>query len=342
VDAVLSSPLAAPAATATGRLFVVRCLALIAIAVSSAMVVDQLAVVAPFCGGDHGCDSVTSSAYGKLLGVPLAVLGLAAFTGYLGLSLVPGRLSRVVLGWASIVAGAVGIGLILVQKIQLQQFCPMCLVIDSAGILMALTDCIFPLAQASPVSGRRAPWIGAAVAIALTPAVWYQFQPEPVAPDYVRERWVQGKVNVIEVLDFDCMYCRDTHPVLKAVLAQDGTDIHFVRIPLAMNLDGLSDEAGRLYLAAARQGTGEQTADQLMQGDMLTQELIDAAGGASLQGQAQSLLQEIERANAAYHASSYKGLPQIWVNNLLLIGASDQGRIEAAIKRARSDAETSR
>jgi uncharacterized membrane protein/protein-disulfide isomerase len=337
VDVEPSQPLAAPAVSATRRLFFVRCLALVAIGVTGAMVVDHFAITAPFCGGNHGCDSVTSTAFGKPLGIPLSILGLAAFTGYLGLSLMSGQRARVILGWASIVAGAVGIGLILVQKVKLEQYCQMCLVIDSAGILMALTDCVFPLAKASPVSGRRAPWIGAAVAIALAPAVWYQFQPDPVAPDYVRERWVAGKVNVVEVFDFDCVYCRDTHPVLKAVLAKAGTDVHFVRIPLAMDPNGLSRDAGRIYLAAERTGAGEQTADKLMEGEQLTKELVASAGDASAADGA--IGQEIDRANAAYKASSYQGLPQIWVNNLLLIGASDQGRIEAAIERARSEIE---
>jgi len=324
--------------SATKRLFFVRCLALVAIAVASAMVVDHFAISAPFCGGDQGCGAVTSTAYARPLGIPLSVLGLTSFCGYLGLSLLSGKQSRVLLGWASIVAGAVGIGLVLVQRFQLQQYCPMCLVIDSAGILMALTDCVFPLAQASPVSGRRAPWIGAAAAIALAPAVWFQFQPEPVAPDYVRERWVQGKVNIVEVFDFDCVFCRDTHPVLKEVLAKAGDDVHFVRVPLAMDPKGLSYQAGKVYLAAERNGTGEQAADKLMEGEQLTQELITAAAGTDAPVD-EALGAEIDRANAAYHASSYKGLPQIWVNNLLLIGASEKSRIEAAIGKARSTVE---
>ena len=43
---------------------------------------------------------------------------------------------------------------------------------------------------------------GGAIAIALAPAVWHQLQPDPVAPDYVREKWVAGKINVVEVLDY--------------------------------------------------------------------------------------------------------------------------------------------
>jgi protein-disulfide isomerase len=298
------------------------------------MVVDHFAISAPFCGGDAGCGAVTATAYARPLGIPLSILGLASFSAYLGLSLMSGRQSRTILGWASIVAGAVGIGLILVQRFQLQQYCPMCLVIDSAGILMALTDCVFPLAQASPAAGRRAPWIGAATAIALAPAVWFQFQPDPVAPEYVRERWVPGKVNVVEVFDFDCVYCRDTHPVLKEVLAKSADDVHFIRIPLAMDPNGLSKEAGVVYLTAERAGTGEQTADKLMEGEQLTKESVAAAAGETPRDE--SLGAQIDQANAEYLKSSYKGLPQIWVNNLLLIGASEPSRIEAAIEKARS------
>ncbi|QDT52725.1 Vitamin K epoxide reductase family protein [Caulifigura coniformis] len=339
VDVESSQPLAASAAKGTKRLTFVRVLALVAIAVTSAQVVDHFAITAPFCGGDLGCSSVTSTGFARPLGIPLSVLGLGAFTAYLGLSLMSGRPARTVLGWASIVAGAVGIGLILVQKYQIQQYCPLCLVIDSAGILMAVTDFFFPLAVASPATGRRGPWISAAAVLAMAPAVWFQFQPDPVAPDYVRERWIDGKVNIVEVFDFDCVFCRDTHPVLKEVLAKAGDDIHFVRIPLAMDPNGLSKQAGQIYLAAERTGTGEQVADKLMEGEQLTQELITAAGGSEATAN-EAIGAEIDRANAAYHASSHKGLPQIWVNNLLLIGASEKGRIEAAIGKARSKVET--
>jgi len=339
VDVEPSQPLAASAANGTKRLTFVRLLALVAIAVTSAQVVDHFAITAPFCGGDLGCSSVTSTGYAKPLGIPLSVLGLGAFTAYLGLGLLSGRPARTVLGWASIVAGAVGIGLILVQKYQIQQYCPLCLVIDSAGILMAVTDFVFPLAMASPVSGRRAPWIGAAFGLALAPVVWFQFQPDPVAPDYVREKWIAQKVNVVEVFDFDCVFCRDTHPILKAVLAKAGPDVHFVRIPLAMDPNGLSKEAGRIYLAAEQNGTGEQAADKLMEGDSLTEESVKAVGGAEAPPGDDPFGKQIDQSNAAYHASSYKGLPQIWVNNLLLVGASDQARIEAAIARARSKIE---
>jgi len=121
------------------------------------------------------------------------------------------------------------------------------------------------------------------------------------------------------------------------MLAQAGTDIHFVRIPLAMDPNGLSRDAGRIYLTAESTGAGEQMADKLMEGEQLTKELIESAGAGNLGDE--SIAQEIDKANAAYQASSYKGLPQIWVNNLLLIGASEERRIESAIERARSAVE---
>ncbi|HVJ86868.1 MAG TPA: vitamin K epoxide reductase family protein [Caulifigura sp.] len=334
MDVEPSQSSAAPGA-ATGRLFLVRFLAIVAIVVASAMVVDQFTITAPFCGGDQGCGAVTSTAYGRPFGVPLSVLGLSAFIGYLGLSLLSGRTSRIVLGWASIVAGAVGLGLILVQRFVVKQFCPLCVIIDSSALLMALTDCVWPLAQATPAAGRRAPWIATAVTLVAAPFVWLQFQPDPVAPDYVREKWVAGKVNVIEVLDFDCIYCRDTHPVLKKVLAKDGVDVHFVRIPLALDTTGLSREAGRIYLAAEQNGQGEPTADRLMEGESLVEEQLNAAGESVQQPGDDRHGLAIDRANEAYRGAIYKGLPQLWINNILLMGASDEARIEAAIKKAR-------
>ena len=49
---------------------------------------------------------MTSTAYAKPLGIPLSILGLASYSGYLGLSQLSGNQSRVILGWASIMASA--------------------------------------------------------------------------------------------------------------------------------------------------------------------------------------------------------------------------------------------
>ena len=332
---VAPSQSSAASGAATGRLFFVRFLAIVAIVVASAMVVDQFTITAPFCGGDQGCGAVTSTSYGRPLGIPLSVIGLSAFVGYLGLSLLSGRTSRVVLGWASIVAGAVGLGLILVQRFVVKQFCPLCVIIDSAALLMALTDCVWPLAQATPAPGRRTPWIVTAITLAAAPFVWLQFQPDPVAPDYVRAKWVAGRINVVEVFDFDCIYCRDTHPVLKKVLANAGSDLHFVRVPLALDPTGLSREAGRIYLAAEQSGQGEAMADRLMEGESLDEEKLKVAGESVQQPEGDPHGLAIDRANEAYRAAISKGLPQIWVNDILLMGASDEAKIEAALKKAR-------
>jgi uncharacterized membrane protein len=61
------------------------------------------------CGGSSGCETVKNSVYASLLGIPLPVMGLAAYTALLLLLLVSNRL----MAWTAYIALAIfGISLV--------------------------------------------------------------------------------------------------------------------------------------------------------------------------------------------------------------------------------------
>src|SRR5262245_50854116 len=117
----------------SARVITLRVLALGGLAVSAWLLLETLAPGGAGCG-HGGCDAVLRSTWARPLGIPLPTAGLLLFASLLGLSLAPGRLPARCL-WALALAGAVGgTGLILVQGLVLQQFCPFCLVADTSAL----------------------------------------------------------------------------------------------------------------------------------------------------------------------------------------------------------------
>jgi uncharacterized membrane protein len=107
-----------------------RLLALVGLAVSSALVADHVFEIGSFCGANGACAEVAASSYGQVIGVPLAAVGLAGFGLLVVVSLIPNRWAisagRVLAG----LAGLAGLTLLLIQLAVLRQICPYCAAAD--------------------------------------------------------------------------------------------------------------------------------------------------------------------------------------------------------------------
>jgi uncharacterized membrane protein len=69
---------------------VLAVLALVGLLLSAYLTWTHLRGVAPVCvGGSGGCETVQTSRYSEILGVPVAVLGLAGYAGLLFSTLLP-------------------------------------------------------------------------------------------------------------------------------------------------------------------------------------------------------------------------------------------------------------
>ena len=84
-----------------------------------------------------GCETVQSSSYAKIAGLPVPVLGLVGYLAIFALALVPGESARAV-GAALALAGlAFSLYLVLVQAFAIEAFCQWCLASDLIMLLLA-------------------------------------------------------------------------------------------------------------------------------------------------------------------------------------------------------------
>src|ERR1700757_1765031 len=120
-----------------------RTFAIVAIVFASTLVADALSKAPIFCSFGSGCDVVTSSRYGQVLGVPLSAAGLVAFGIFFSLTLFPQTMERLV-GPLALVAGLCGILLAGVQFLILHQLCRLCLVVDGSAVMLAAIEIGFP------------------------------------------------------------------------------------------------------------------------------------------------------------------------------------------------------
>lgn len=84
-----------------------------------------------------GCETVQSSDYAEILGLPVAVLGLIGYLAIFATTLVSGELAR--LAGAALALGglAFSLYLILVQAFAIEAFCQWCLGSDLVMLLVA-------------------------------------------------------------------------------------------------------------------------------------------------------------------------------------------------------------
>lgn len=101
-----------------------------------------------------GCETVQSSDYSVLLGVPVALLGLAAYLFVLGTAFLRGELARMA-GAVTAVAGMLfGVYLLFAQLIAIDAICQWCLASDVLLDLLAVA-CLLRLRSGEPDDPAR-------------------------------------------------------------------------------------------------------------------------------------------------------------------------------------------
>jgi uncharacterized membrane protein/predicted DsbA family dithiol-disulfide isomerase len=322
------------------RLFLLRVLALFALAVSAALLADQVSGAGAFCSFGRECEEVAASVYGKPGGVPLPALGIAGFALIFVLTLVPNRRAAALVRPLAAVAGAGGAALIVIQVSVLHRLCPLCLMVDSAALGLAVVA-VFGRPEITP-PGRVGllVWLLVGALAAVVPVCWSAFQlPEPV-PDEVKAHWVPGKVTLVDMTDFECPHCQRAEAILNDVRARH--DIHFVRVVVPMDKHENAKPAGRAYLAAVRQGKGEEMAAALYMAESRTPEncrklaaklgLNMAEYDKAVDGQ--EITGELY-ANILWARRLGEGLPMLWVQDRLFPGVPAVDVLEDAIRKAK-------
>ena len=86
------------------------------------------------CTGGGGCEAVQESDYAEVLGIPVALLGLLAYLGVLGLVAWDSELARTLAAATALAAVGFAAYLVAVQAFAIEAWCVWCLVNDLAVV----------------------------------------------------------------------------------------------------------------------------------------------------------------------------------------------------------------
>lgn len=319
--------------TAPWLLTVCRLAALVGLAVSAAMLVDYLASEPSFCSAG-GCDAVKKSAFGRLViggvSIQTPLFGVVGFSSVLALAGLP-TLRRRVLPFLAAPAGAAGLAFLLIQAFAIGAFCPWCVAADSAGLVVAAAGIGYGFVEENAEETHFLwVWPTLGVLAVVVPLGWPSVRPMDV-PAAVRELWVDGKLNVIELADFECPFCRRFHGVLEQALHDvpaDKLNLRRIHKPLAMHPN--APLLAKMYFCGEAQQAGERTAKLLVEWEAET-------AAARPEGVATELKLDVPRFVACLTAKEtqakldanlalaeripFRGLPTTWIGSRKVEGA---------------------
>jgi len=280
------------------------------------------------------------------------VIGIAGILGIAIAAMIPGRESRIAQAGAATLGALFAILLFGVQG-SIGVLCPYCAVVDSSTIVLAGLSIYRMRKQLDPPAERwttASSVVACVAALGIPVAIGFQKRilPQDVPQAVIDEmrRTGNGKVTIIDFVDFECPFCRMTHAELAPLIEDPARrgKIHLVRkhVPLRMHPHAL--DAAKAGCCGESLGKGDEMADALFRTDPeeLTQE------GCEKLAREQGL--DIERFRAcvrdpatqaridkdkeAFRAVQGHGLPTIWVDGTKLEGAQDREGLRSTIDGA--------
>ena len=114
-------------------------LALVGATVAAYLTYARYSGHALYCvAGGSGCETVQRSSYAELAGVPVAVLGLAAYVALLVTALVPGPQAAAVGAVIALVGAGFSAWLLYAQLVLIDAICQWCVANDVIVVLTAI------------------------------------------------------------------------------------------------------------------------------------------------------------------------------------------------------------
>lgn len=319
-------------------LLVLRVLSLVALTASVALALDYGGSTQSFCGGGTGCDTVRQSGFGYValsdtLKIPVPLLGIVGFVTLFGASLgrPEGLARRALLPLSAYVGGAVGLGLFLLQALQIGALCAYCVAVDACAVGAALAAYRGRRWQEGEDPLQRWAWLALGGLALFGPRLWLSVAPKPPVPPGVLALYAPGKINVVEFADFECPFCRALHPRLTALLAPYGEQVHLVRRHVPLPSHPHAAGAAAAAVCAEAQGKGEAMAAALM--------TLEDLGASSVRRRALELGLEAGAFDACLSAPSTKetltahvqlwrdadpkGLPTTYIGDYRFVGTPE-------------------
>lgn len=320
------------------------CVAVIGLGASLASLIDDFGQAATFCA-ETGCATVRESAWAHPLGIPMPVLGVAFFLAALALCFVEApRLRRTL----AIAGAAWALALIAVQGLAIGVWCKLCLIADPAAVAYAVAV----LAGATTLRfsiARGLAMLPALLATLGVLALWTHAPPPPpppasaAVPAFVQAAQVPGAATVVEVVDFECPFCRRMQHQLTAAIAKARPPVHVVRKMLPLRIHPHAMPAALAYCCADAQGKGEAMAAALF---AAPPDELDAEGCEKLAAQVGCDLeryhQDMPRAEARVaadtaevRAAGVHSLPTLFIAGERITGAGKSAEeLTALLDRA--------
>jgi uncharacterized membrane protein len=123
-----------------GLRFVLGALAVVGLLISGYLTWVHYARVAPVCvGGGGGCETVQTSSYATILGVPVAVVGLVGYSGLLLSALLRGELGAYLGFLVALVGAFFSAYLTYLEVFVIHAVCEWC--VASATVMVAALIC---------------------------------------------------------------------------------------------------------------------------------------------------------------------------------------------------------
>lgn len=325
---------------------------LVALVTTCFLVIDYTQAVPVFCGEvKTGCGAVRQSPLARPLGIPMPIIGLVALGGLFALFLRQGAAARKLFRNAALVATLGGIGLLVAQAV-LGHFCKFCLVVDGSVILIGILSTErFSKGWDVPGEGWQRFGLFGMYGFFVSLALLFGVNRKPDAPAPIlaeMEKTPGDKVCIVDFVDLECPFCRETHKALKPILEKHKNDIRYVRkhVPLG-RIHPHAEDAARATLCAEKQdeAKGDAFAEAVMALDPL--DMIPFA----YEGIARKVELDMEVYRACfkdrapldvrlaadrkdYDIAAGQGLPTMYMDAQKLFGAQQQPELEAAFERA--------
>lgn len=322
--------------------------ALVGLAASIASLVDYLGASPTFCA-ESGCATVRESMWAHPLGIPMPVLGIAFFTMMFVLGFVDRRRARLLRTALAISGAAWAMFLIGLQAFSIGAWCKLCMVADPAALALALAV----LAGARPMRFTPLtpmivmPSLAAAIGVLALLTTPPPEDPPPAmlgdTPAWVASAQAAGAATVVEVVDFECPFCREMQRRLETALRATSVPVRIVRKMFPLEMHPHAMPAAVAYCCADAQGKGEAMAQALF---AAPPEELTAEGCEKL---AASVGCDVEQYRAARGAAETRihadvadaqaadihSLPTLFIGGERVVGASkSSAELTAMIERA--------
>ncbi len=327
----------------TYTLVAFRTLVLVALSASAALLYDYTRPLPAFCQSGGGCEAVRQSAFAHIFGVPQPVIGLLAFVVLLGGSFAAHPWRAKYLTAIATLGAVLALGFLAIQAFVVHAFCYLCVVVDSSTVLLAALAWLHRSApEGNDGALSNTSWGMLALVSVLAPYLFAQMQPRPEVPAPVARMWEPGKLNIVELSDFECPFCRMLHGDLRKALEPYGDRVHLERLTVPLPMHQHARTAARAYVCARVQNMGEAMADRLFTASDLSEAGCRAiatqlaSGGLDLAAFDKCFSGPDSETMVAHDVDiakqiTFKGLPTLWIGSQVLIGARSADDIRATI-----------